>query len=172
MRLSSSLILGFVLVVSACSTRPGGPEIRNDGGPTLDAATGDAGACDGARTCGETCCGAGEVCTLESTCCAREDLCGSTCCGAGQVCEGAVCHNDCGENARCQNDAGGEFCCAAGEVCALDRCFMPTTSCTDFYDCPSDQYCEPTLGQCLPHPEGEECIADRKSTRLNSSHRL
>lgn len=160
MRLSSKLILGVLFVLSACSSSPEGIDVRVDGGPTSDTGVDvDAGACGGARACGDTCCGAGEVCSLESTCCAREDLCGSTCCGAGQVCEGAVCHNDCGENARCQNDEGGEFCCSAGEVCALDRCFRPTTSCTDFYDCPTDQYCEPTLSQCLPNPEGEECIA-------------
>jgi hypothetical protein len=86
-------------------------------------------------------------------------LCGNVCCGAGQVCEGAVCHQDCSSAARCQDDTGAEFCCVAGEVCARDRCFLPTLSCTDFYDCPTDQYCEPTLGQCLPAPDGEECIA-------------
>lgn len=158
--LSVTLLLSaFALLSVACSSANPTAEFRvPDGGIDVDAA--DVGACDsGARVCGDVCCGTGEVCSATTECCPRASLCGDVCCGAGQVCEGAVCHQDCSGAARCQNATDGEFCCGAGEVCAQDACFLPTQSCTDFYDCPARQYCEPTLAQCLPAPGGEECIA-------------
>jgi hypothetical protein len=70
-----------------------------------------------------------------------------------------VCRLDCGAEVRCHDDALAEVCCADGEVCASDRCFRPETACTDFIDCPAGQYCEPTIGRCLPQPGGTPCVA-------------
>lgn len=134
-----------------------------DAGGTPDAAVDAASApddglaCAAGHRCGTACCGTGEVCGTNTVCCARDTLCGSTCCGAGEVCEGAVCRIDCGANVRCSDAAGAPACCASGEVCASGRCFAPTATCHDFVDCPTGQYCEPVLGQCLPQPSGAEC---------------
>ncbi len=136
-----------------------------DGGPPMDAAppdggSSDAGGCSvGQRTCGSTCCAEGEVCGTDTQCCALDVLCGTVCCDSGQVCEGAICRLDCGTQTRCHDDAGAEVCCADGEVCASDRCFAADTPCQDFIDCPAGQYCEPTLGSCLPQPTGAECVS-------------
>ncbi|UJR85628.1 FG-GAP repeat domain-containing protein [Sandaracinus amylolyticus] len=128
--------------------------VSPDGG--ADAAT----ACGAtARACGEACCAEGEVCGTDVECCARESLCGSVCCDEGQICEQAVCRTECGARARCHDESGAEICCGEGEVCASDRCFRPDTECEDFIDCEAGEYCEPTLGRCLPQPTGEECVA-------------
>jgi hypothetical protein len=92
-------------------------------------------------------------------CCPRDELCGATCCGAGEVCEGALCRIDCGTTVRCRGAAGEDVCCGTGEVCASGSCFLPVTPCEDFVDCAAGEYCEPSLGRCLPQPSGEECLA-------------
>jgi len=144
------------------------PAPRPDGGGSTDAGDIDAtmpdrdgSACPtGERSCGASCCGAGEVCGTNVRCCGTDALCGPTCCDtATEVCEGAVCHLGCGTATRCTSDSGVETCCTAGEVCASGRCFLPTTPCRDFIDCPEGQYCEPSLGMCLLQPGGEACEA-------------
>lgn len=123
-------------------------------GPALDAIScGDA-----ARLCGATCCDLASLCIATRTCCPRASLCGGTCCTAGQVCEGAVCHRDRGSmSVRCQAADGTENCCVAGEVCANHACYTPTISCRDFVDCSAGEYCESSLGRCLPQPGGPAC---------------
>ena len=132
----------------------------SDGGPSdagFDAGT-DAGSCAaGERACGSDCCAAGEACGTNAACCARAELCGSTCCGTTEVCEGAICRIDCGALVRCRDASGAEVCCGDGEVCASGSCFLPDTPCEDFFDCADGEYCEPTLGRCLPQPGGEAC---------------
>ncbi len=134
-----------------------------DGGGGMDATTAEDGGTPqcavGERTCGSDCCGSGEVCGTDSQCCAREVLCGTVCCDSGEVCEGAICRPDCGTRTRCEDASGAEVCCAEGEVCAAGACFAADTPCEDFIDCPAGQYCEPTLGRCLPQPGGEECVS-------------
>ncbi|MCZ7678011.1 MAG: FG-GAP-like repeat-containing protein [Sandaracinaceae bacterium] len=133
---------------------------RADGGQDVDAFTpaGDGGACAaGERACGDACCAAGQVCGGDERCCPTSALCGDRCCGAGDVCEGAICHRECGERARCRDGSGAEVCCAEGEVCASGRCFLPSTTCADYVDCAADEYCEPLTGTCMPQPTGEAC---------------
>ena len=78
-------------------------------------------------------------------------LCGSTFCTPGQVCEYETCHPDCGTNARCGLP---EKCCGPGQVCYLDACATPGNDCTTSLQCAKDQYCEPSLGKCLPKGSG------------------
>jgi len=113
----------------------------------------------GERVCGAGCCASTEVCGVNAVCCARAELCGNTCCVGGEVCEGAICHRDCGTTARCTNGSGAEICCGAGESCTSGQCFAPVTPCQDFIDCNFDEYCERTLGYCLPQPGGAACQA-------------
>ncbi len=112
---------------------------------------------DGRERCGDVCCGSGEVCGLDMMCCPRDALCGGRCCGSGQVCEGAICRLDCGGAERCSAADGSESCCGSDEVCAAGSCFLPTTSCRDFVDCPDGQYCDRELRACLPRPGGDVC---------------
>ena len=153
--LSTECRTGMVCIDMRCVAAP-------DGGLDAgrDAPLPDGGACStGERACGGDCCVASEVCGSETTCCPRDGLCGSTCCGDGEVCDGALCRLDCGSEVRCRDGAGSDVCCEAGEVCASGACFLPITPCEDFVDCANGEYCEGSLGRCLPQPGGEECVA-------------
>jgi hypothetical protein len=151
---SSECTAGLVCIDGTCTS-------PLDGGLDAgrDAAASDSGCAMGERACGGACCTAAEVCGTDLECCPRAELCGSTCCNTGEVCDGALCRIDCGTNVRCRDAAGTEVCCDAGEVCASGSCFLPVTPCEDFVDCAVGEYCEPSLGRCLPQPTGDECVA-------------
>lgn len=88
--------------------------------------------------------------------------CGGSNCQLGEVCEVGVCHKDCGAGGvRCSNP---EVCCKSGDICYLDACTTPGQACTAGSPdggtgagsaclpavCPSGQYCESSIGKCLP----------------------
>ena len=97
--------------------------------------------------------------------------CGNGYCAAGELCTAAVCHKDCGKTARCGGPTSAmEVCCNAGDVCYLGACTTPgaacggvvaspdggagdggiVSSCSAAPTCPKGQYCETSLGHCLP----------------------
>lgn len=57
----------------------------------------------------------------------------------------------------CDGVACGDACCAGGEVCFAGACVLPGDACTDFADCEFGDYCEPTLGACLPTDVLPDC---------------
>ena len=120
----------------------------------LGGGSGDAGMCTAAATCGDDCCESGEFCGSDSSCCAPADLCGGACCGGeGQLCVADVCVLDCGDAAAC-----GGACCGGGQVCLLDACTDPGAACGSPLDCPEGQYCEASIGRCLPRvTSADEC---------------
>lgn len=85
-------------------------------------------------------------------------LCGqpAVCCAAGSECVDGACLAECASGVRCGADLA--TCCAAGDVCLADTCATPGASCQDSYDCQQPgEFCEPTLGQCLPQPDPLTC---------------
>ena len=86
--------------------------------------------------------------------CASLVLCGAqgVCCDEGQECVEGKCTAACASGVRC--GPKGATCCGAGEVCLAGACTAPKGSCKDSYDCAEGQFCEPTLGKCLPQPAG------------------
>ncbi|MGB5813085.1 MAG: hypothetical protein WBG86_21305, partial [Polyangiales bacterium] len=84
-------------------------------------------------------------------------LCGTpaVCCDIGDECFEGACVAPCASGIRCGGD--GLVCCNAGDVCLADACATPGTSCTDSFDCADGEFCEPTLDQCLPQPQGPLC---------------
>jgi len=89
--------------------------------------------------------------------------CGPITCEVGETCEGGECHLDCGTDARC-GDADAEVCCEGDEVCHLGACTMPGSACTPGVvaacgvpTCEDDEYCDPTLQQCLPQAATASC---------------
>ena len=48
----------------------------------------------------------------------------------------------------------GAACCAEGQVCLSAKCETVGEACNDSYDCPEGNFCEPTIGKCLPQPQG------------------
>lgn len=89
------------------------------------------------------------------TSCESEILCGAgVCCDVGDECVLSVCLPACDSKVRCGEDLS--VCCASGEVCLNQTCVVPGASCLDWADCDAGEFCEPTLGQCLPQPEGDD----------------
>jgi hypothetical protein len=74
--------------------------------------------------------------------------CGVECCGSDEECVLQQCMPICDSGVRCGDDLG--VCCGHGQVCLQPDCITPGDPCIDSYDCPVNQFCEPTLGACLP----------------------
>jgi len=146
---SSECDTGLVCVDSRCERRA-----APDSG-TTDAGGLDAAGCPAARSCGETCCEAGQTCG-GGLCCLPSDLCGGACCGGDQSCVADRCVLDCGERASC-GDGADALCCDTGDVCYLGDCTTPGAECERTTECEETEYCEPTLGRCLPRATGEAC---------------
>ncbi|MFH1434316.1 MAG: VCBS repeat-containing protein [Pseudomonadota bacterium] len=100
--------------------------------------------------CGGLCCPDGEECWL-GVCCAEDNKCAGACCEDGFACVRGECLIDCGGNVRC-----GDLCCEASQVCYLEGCLLPGGTCESHFDCGEDEYCEPSIGRCLPLAEGDE----------------
>ncbi len=79
--------------------------------------------------------------------CPDELQCSGTCCEQGQECLNNQCLDPC-EGTRCGETLG--LCCTGGDVCIYDACTTPGDECQSTFQCPEDQYCEQTLGKCLP----------------------
>ncbi len=106
--------------------------------------------------CNGVCCSTGTSCG-GGYCCTDADRCGGVCCGPDHGCEGAVCVLSCGARARCGTGAT-ELCCATGDVCYVEACVTPGAMCTDTTTCAAGEYCEPTIGRCLPRvTTGDAC---------------
>lgn len=138
-----------------------------DGGPTdRDAGPGtDARLCPEESRCaaGRLCCESGTECVDDFRCApvCENERCGDnrlTCCAADQVClDGVVCAAAC-EPGRALCGAALDTCCAESEVCVEDACVAPGETCMDDFDCLVEgQYCEPTVGRCLPNPRPPLC---------------
>lgn len=84
-------------------------------------------------------------------------LCGDppACCGADEDCAAGACVPACDSGVRC--GAAQEVCCNSGEVCVSTECVTPTGTCVDSFDCEIGEFCEPTLGQCLPQFDPVTC---------------
>jgi hypothetical protein len=136
----------FVLLAAACGSTESVFDVKNhDGdlddagevGPEVDGAASDAPSLfvedSGPASCGSAI------------------LCGATgaCCAAGQECVEGACGAACASGVRC-----GAGCCTTGQVCLSGACTDPGAACADSFDCAEDEFCEPTLGKCLPQPQG------------------
>jgi len=84
--------------------------------------------------------------------------CEGVVCGQGDCCDGTQecvlggCLPACASKVRCGADL--TVCCDSGQVCVAGGCVVPGKACTDWADCAENEFCEPTLGACLPQPSG------------------
>lgn len=148
-----------------------GEEICFDGactdpGELPDGSLNDAGGiedCPEEDRCAAACCGGTEECVdgflclpiCENTRCGDN---GRICCEAGQIClDGVVCAAECDAGrALCGEDL--DICCDADQVCTNGTCSTPGDECGDDFDCLTEgDYCEPTIGRCLPIPSEPVC---------------
>lgn len=137
---------------------------RSDAGVRPDGAvTPDAG-CAAFLTCGASCCAEGETCALGDECCAALDVCGGACCGGtDERCVADVCVLDCGAADAC-GDGDAAVCCAATDVCLLGACVTPGAECMGPFDCGEGEYCEASVGRCLPRATGQPACEYRPAT--------
>ncbi|MDC0668084.1 FG-GAP repeat domain-containing protein [Nannocystis radixulma] len=84
-------------------------------------------------------------------------LCGlpAGCCDAGEECMSGACVAACASGVRCGADDS--LCCGEGEVCLDEACQLPLGACEDSSECEAEQFCDPSLGQCLPQPDQLGC---------------
>ncbi len=151
-----TLPLTLALALPGCVDDPSG----NDEGATSSTIPPlDSGTADGTGTTGDGTTGGG---TADDTSgdtdgpCATV-LCGqpATCCDAELECAAGACMPACASGVRC--GAAQDVCCDAGQVCLAEACTTPTGPCQDSFDCDFGEFCEPTLGQCLPQTDPVVC---------------
>ncbi|OIP43989.1 MAG: hypothetical protein AUK47_01730 [Deltaproteobacteria bacterium CG2_30_63_29] len=119
-----------------------------------------AGVCTDACSDGKPRCGNDQVCcpgTLECVLGACAAGCNSgvrcgptqTCCAANEVCDdqAGACVLACPTQVFC---GAQQTCCGAGELCFVETCVAPGIPCQENYQCPAGEYCETTIGNCLP----------------------
>ncbi len=85
-------------------------------------------------------------------------LCGTpaVCCSTDEECVEDQCLPICESGVRCGDDLAD--CCDEGQVCMAGECVTPGSPCHDSYDCVQPgEFCEPTLGRCLPQPDPVTC---------------
>jgi hypothetical protein len=88
--------------------------------------------------------------------CASGIICGDgACCAVGDECVSTACLPGCATHVRCGADNG--LCCGADELCLGDTCVAAMGACLDYSDCADGEFCEPTLGKCVPEPMGNIC---------------
>jgi hypothetical protein len=56
--------------------------------------------------------------------------------------------------------------CSDGRVCRYASCVAPPAACTANTDCPGDEYCDVTAGECLPWGVGPGGVNDRSCAGL------
>ena len=89
----------------------------------------------------------------------------ASCCPAGNECLADNCLPVCDSGVYC---GPALECCAGGQVCSGAECVTPGAPCMDSYDCEPGQYCEQTLGQCLPQPDPLTCELVPEFDTLNA----
>ncbi len=148
---STDCTAGRVCLDSHCVVMPDAG--RADGGPLSDAGN-DSGCAT--SICGGACCASGDRC-VAATCCAADHVCGGACCGASEVCTANTCRLVCAPGLVACGDGASAVCCSAGAVCSSGTCTTPGAACGGVVRCPDGQYCEPTLGHCLPRVATAMC---------------
>lgn len=148
-------LLMFLGAITAAGCDGGGGSTASGGGGqggggatggavTGGAATGGQGGGDG----GSAGSGGGLFMGCEGAVCGQGD-----CCDGTQECVLGACLPACPSQVRCGPELS--ICCGSGQVCLSDACVTPGVPCTDWADCEEDEFCEPTVGACLPQPGGK-----------------
>lgn len=147
MRRDAWLLVGLIAaaMVGGCSGC-GDDGTGTGGGPGAGGAGGGAGGSGAAGGAGGS--GGGLI-----SGCPSGTICGAgECCDAGEECVINACLPACASSVRCGPDLS--VCCAQGEVCVAGACVAPGAPCVEWADCADGEFCEPTLGACLPQPAG------------------
>ncbi len=149
---SPFLVLTSLSLVLGCSSDPATPT-----GTTSGESTGNGGAGGMASSTGTGGLGLGSTTGgfgggLDPGC-PSGLICGDgQCCAAGDECVFGACALACASEVRC--GVGNSVCCAQGQLCLGEICVTAKGTCLDFADCDANEFCEPTLGKCVPQAPG------------------
>jgi len=148
------IVLSLPLLCLGCGSEATGGGMSRGGGGGGDGGSGGLAGTGGVGGAGAI---AGEGGSGGEEVCASALLCGTpaACCDLGEECFDGACVPPCASGVRCGED--GSTCCDTGQVCLAAQCATPGPACTDSFDCEEGEFCEPTLDQCLPQPEGPLC---------------
>src|SRR5512132_1009718 len=151
-RRSPFLVLTSLSLLLGCSSDPGSTAGTTTGKPTgsggAEATSSSSGM--GGEGSGTSSGGAGGGI---SPGCVSGLICGNgQCCAVGDECIAGACAPSCASEVRC--GAGNAVCCAAAELCLGEVCVGAKGPCLDYADCDTDEFCEPTLGKCVPQVPG------------------
>lgn len=142
---SLSLVLGCSSDPATPTGTTSGESTGNGGVGGMASATGTGGLASGSTTGG-----VGGGLNLG---CAEGLICGDgQCCAAGDECVSGACAPGCASAVRC--GAGNAVCCAQAQLCLGESCVTAKSACLDFADCDANEFCEPTLGKCVPQAPG------------------
>lgn len=147
-RRSPFLVLTSLSLILGCSSDPGSTAGTTSGQPTgaggMSSSSGMGG--EGTGTGGDGFGGFGPGCVSGL-------ICGNgQCCAVGDECVSGACAPACASEVRC--GAGNTVCCAASELCLGEVCVGAKGPCLDYADCDANEFCEPTLGKCVPQVPG------------------
>ncbi len=84
------------------------------------------------------------------------EFCDDVCCSFELACDGTACVPKCddGQDICGQNL---DTCCGAAEVCFANTCVTPGADCEFTEECPLDQICAQSTGQCVPEDAAPDC---------------
>lgn len=146
-----AILIALAVAVQACGDCTDGSAVINNGdnNGNLDGGTSDAGS-DGSGPSSD---GGGEPDQGGDVGdCAQ--ACGDLCCGAAEECVDGACLVPCA-GTRCGE--GFKLCCAGEDVCLFESCVTPGADCEFNEECDPSEFCEPTLGKCVPRDQVEIC---------------
>jgi hypothetical protein len=82
--------------------------------------------------------------------------CGASCCAETERCDLGRCRPDCGALAVCGDPPA---CCTADQACLGTACVPLGAACGRCTGCAAGEFCDPTLGRCLPAGAADEsCV--------------
>lgn len=156
--------LALALPLTACPQDPSVDDTSTSGIDTLPPTgepTGDTGSTTEIGTADET--SGGPELPCETVLCGAS----ATCCAANEECAAMTCQPACESGVRC--GVAQDVCCEAGQVCLSEACVTPTGPCQDSFDCDFGEFCEPTLGECLPQSEPVVCELEPEFEQIDAT---
>ena len=85
-------------------------------------------------------------------------MCGTACCqGDHRECVEGRCVVECPDTRPPCGDPASGACCDAQDVCYLGSCRTPGQDCTGAFSCPDGEFCDFSIGKCLPEAPGQTC---------------
>jgi hypothetical protein len=142
-----------LILIQGCGSDPGTPTGTTSGQTTASGGAGGMASSSSTGAGGAAAGTGGSGGGLIDPGCVSGLICGAgSCCAVGEECVSGACAPACATEVRC--GPANAVCCAAGELCLSAVCVASKGPCLDYADCDANEFCEPTLGKCVPEVPG------------------